>query len=59
MENIIINIITLKFLPFRASVKHHDEHHKYSGYFGHAKNYGECFIFWDLMFGTSRKNRKK
>jgi sterol desaturase/sphingolipid hydroxylase (fatty acid hydroxylase superfamily) len=48
----IIDLFTLKFLPFRASVGHHDSHHKYSGYTGAAKNYAEYFWIWDYMFGT-------
>lgn len=50
--NLLIDIFTLKFLPFRASVGHHDSHHKYSGYTGPAKNYAEFFWIWDYMFGT-------
>lgn len=50
--NILVDIFTLKFLPFRASVGHHDSHHKYSGYTGPAKNYAEFFWIWDYMFGT-------
>ena len=50
--NLLIDILTLKFLPFRASVGHHDAHHKYSGYTGSAKNYAEYFWIWDYMFGT-------
>lgn len=29
IDNPIINIITLKFLPLRASIAHHDSHHKF------------------------------
>jgi sterol desaturase/sphingolipid hydroxylase (fatty acid hydroxylase superfamily) len=50
--NLLVDIFTLKFLPFRASVGHHDSHHKYSGYTGAAKNYAEYFWIWDYMFGT-------
>jgi sterol desaturase/sphingolipid hydroxylase (fatty acid hydroxylase superfamily) len=59
LESSFINLLTLKCLPFRASVRHHDEHHKYSSYSGKAKNYGECFVLWDYLFGTSRKNKIK
>ena len=50
--NFWIDLFTLKCLPFRASVGHHDAHHKYSGYTGNAKNYAEYFWVWDYMFGT-------
>lgn len=50
--NMLLDIFTLKFLPFRAAVGHHDAHHKYSGYTGNAKNYAEYFWIWDYMFGT-------
>lgn len=50
--NLLVDLFTLKFLPFRASVAHHDSHHKYSGYTGPAKNYAEYFWIWDYMFGT-------
>ncbi len=51
-----INILFMKFLPIKASIQHHDEHHKYSNsnYIKNAKNYGENFIIWDLLFGTLR-----
>jgi len=48
----LVDLLTLKFLPFRASVGHHDSHHKYSGYTGPAKNYAEYFWIWDYLFGT-------
>jgi len=51
----LLNLVTLKSLPLRASIQHHDEHHKYSGYSGKAKNFAENFIIWDWMFGTLRK----
>lgn len=50
--NFIVDLFTLKFLPFRAAVGHHDAHHKYSGYTGSAKNYAEYFWIWDYLFGT-------
>ena len=50
-----VRLVTLKFLPLRASVRHHDEHHRYSGYSGNAKNYGEGLWIWDALLGTSRK----
>lgn len=32
LEHPVLNFLTLKFLPGRASVNHHDYHHKYSNY---------------------------
>jgi len=55
INSVLFDIITLKVLPFRASIKHHDDHHRYSNYARNAKNYGENFVIWDRMFGTSRK----
>jgi len=59
LDSTLINVVSLKFLPFRAAIKHHDEHHKFSGYSGNAKNYGEGFWIWDSMFGTSRQSTTK
>lgn len=42
----------LQVLPLRASIAHHDAHHKYSNHHLNAKNYGETFWIWDAMFGT-------
>ena len=56
LDSFVVRLVTLKFLPGRASVRHHDEHHRYSGYSGNAKNYGEGFWIWDGMMGTSRKS---
>lgn len=53
-----VRLVTLKFMPLRASVRHHDEHHRYSGYSGNAKNYGEGLWIWDSLLGTSRKATK-
>jgi sterol desaturase/sphingolipid hydroxylase (fatty acid hydroxylase superfamily) len=50
-----LNAISLKFLPFRASVSHHDMHHRY-GHGKTAKNYAEFFWVWDYIFGTLRKS---
>jgi len=50
----VLNLLTLKGLPGRASVQHHDEHHHYSNYARNAKNYGENFVIWDWIFGTLR-----
>lgn len=51
-----LNILSLKVLPFRASVAHHDAHHRYSHYGKNAKNYGEFFWVWDWVFGTLRSS---
>ncbi len=53
-DNWLINLLTLKFLPGKAGVKHHDEHHHFSNYSRNAKNYAESFIIWDWLFGTLR-----
>lgn len=50
-----LNVMSLKCLPFRASVRHHDSHHRYSHYGKGAKNYAEFFWVWDYIFGTLRK----
>ncbi|KAJ9466101.1 Methylsterol monooxygenase 1-2 [Diplonema papillatum] len=47
-----LDIVMLKFLPFRAPTRHHDAHHRFSNYGGDAKNYGEMFWIWDVLFGT-------
>jgi len=52
----VLNALTLKLLPFRASVRHHDEHHRYSNYARNAKNYGENFVIWDWLFGSLRQS---
>jgi len=54
LDSGLVNTIALKFLPFRASIGHHDSHHKFSNYAANAKNYGENFILWDYVFGTYR-----
>ncbi|KAJ1386907.1 hypothetical protein B484DRAFT_425902, partial [Ochromonadaceae sp. CCMP2298] len=48
----LIDLLTLKCLPLRAPVAHHDFHHKYSNYAGQAKNYAEYLWVWDYIFGT-------
>ncbi|KAJ9466102.1 Methylsterol monooxygenase 2-2 [Diplonema papillatum] len=47
-----LDLATLKCLPLRAGTRHHDSHHRFSGYAGDAKNYGETFWVWDTVFGT-------
>lgn len=47
-----VELLALKFLPFRASAGHHDYHHKFSNYSRNAKNFAEYFLVWDQVFGT-------
>lgn len=51
VESTILNLLFLKYLPFRGSVSHHDGHHRFSNHTKNAKNFGEYFIIWDLIFG--------
>lgn len=51
------DLVSLKFLPGRASVAHHDSHHRFSNHGGDAKNYGESLVLWDWMFGSLRSTR--
>jgi hypothetical protein len=37
LDHWLLNLITLKFLPFRAGVEHHDSHHRFSNYEKNAK----------------------
>jgi sterol desaturase/sphingolipid hydroxylase (fatty acid hydroxylase superfamily) len=39
-------------LPLRASIKHHDAHHRFSNHSKNAKNYAESFWIFDALFGT-------
>jgi sterol desaturase/sphingolipid hydroxylase (fatty acid hydroxylase superfamily) len=55
MDCFALDLLTLKFIPGRAKVKHHDRHHKFSNYEKNAKNFGENFWIWDWMFGTLSK----
>ena len=48
----VVDLLTLKILPLRARIAHHDYHHKFSCHAGSAKNYGEAFWIWDWVFGT-------
>jgi sterol desaturase/sphingolipid hydroxylase (fatty acid hydroxylase superfamily) len=52
IDHEVVDLITFKFLPFRAPIAHHDAHHKYSSYSKNAKNFGEAFWIWDYVFGT-------
>ena len=53
------DILSLKCLPGRASVAHHDAHHRFSNYARNAKNYGESFWVWDWAFGTLSNARRR
>eukprot|EP01047_Picozoa_sp_COSAG01_P082455 COSAG01_NODE_16849_length_1199_cov_2.138182_1_plen_306_part_00 len=53
MESPLLTMLSLKFLPLRASASFHDYHHRYSNYAGKAKNYSENFVIWDWIFGTA------
>jgi sterol desaturase/sphingolipid hydroxylase (fatty acid hydroxylase superfamily) len=53
-----VDLLTLKMLPGRAKIAHHDAHHKYGNYRG-AKNLGENFWLWDYVFGTYRNPKGK
>mmetsp|Transcript_10581 Transcript_10581/g.15914 ORF Transcript_10581/g.15914 Transcript_10581/m.15914 type:complete len:268 (+) Transcript_10581:14-817(+) len=51
----LLNLICMKYdFLGRASIAHHDSHHKYSNHPKGAKNYAENFYFWDVLFGTYR-----
>ena len=52
LDSSLMNILTLKCLPLRASIAHHDAHHRFSNYSRNAKNYAESFWVFDWMFGT-------
>ncbi|GBF93801.1 hypothetical protein Rsub_06133 [Raphidocelis subcapitata] len=52
LDSRLLDFFTLKSLPFRAAAAHHDAHHKYCNHPKNARNYGETFYIWDVMFGT-------
>lgn len=58
----LLNLITLKFLPFRVDNRHHDSHHRFSNYWNgtgsKAKNHGEMYWIWDWAFGTLSDTKK-
>ena len=57
IDSLWMDIITLKFIPGRAKISHHDRHHKFCNYdstVGNAKNYGEGYVIWYWIFGTVR-----
>jgi sterol desaturase/sphingolipid hydroxylase (fatty acid hydroxylase superfamily) len=53
----LVDVLSLKCLPGRAKISHHDLHHYYSNYGTNAKNYGENFWLWDWAFGTLSMRR--
>eukprot|EP00521_Asterionellopsis_glacialis_P001315 CAMPEP_0195252300 /NCGR_PEP_ID=MMETSP0706-20130129/3785_1 /TAXON_ID=33640 /ORGANISM="Asterionellopsis glacialis, Strain CCMP134" /LENGTH=271 /DNA_ID=CAMNT_0040304579 /DNA_START=124 /DNA_END=939 /DNA_ORIENTATION=- len=53
-EHPLLNLLWAKWLPLRASVGHHDQHHHFGNYGKGAKNLGEFWIIWDWLFGTLR-----
>ena len=55
LDDGVINVLTLKFLPGRAEIAHHDYHHQFSNYGRNSKNFGENFWLWDWAFGTLSK----
>jgi sterol desaturase/sphingolipid hydroxylase (fatty acid hydroxylase superfamily) len=52
MDSPLLDLLTLKTLPFRAPAAFHDAHHKYCNHAYKASNYGESFWLWDWAFGT-------
>jgi len=58
-ENILTQILFFHWLPGRASIEHHDQHHWYSGHAGHVNNLGEGFWIWDQIFRTRLNIKNK
>jgi len=58
LDSSLADLLFLKSLPGRASVGHHDAHHRFSNYNRNAKNYGEAFWVWDWAFGTLSNTAK-
>jgi sterol desaturase/sphingolipid hydroxylase (fatty acid hydroxylase superfamily) len=52
IDSLLLDLVTLKTLPFRARAAFHDAHHKYCNHAYKASNYGESFWLWDWAFGT-------
>ncbi|KAF6258410.1 fatty acid hydroxylase superfamily-domain-containing protein [Scenedesmus sp. NREL 46B-D3] len=52
IDSPLLDLLTLKTLPFRAPAAFHDAHHKYCNHAHKASNYGESFCLWDWVFGT-------
>lgn len=52
IDSPLLDLLTLKTLPFRAPAAFHDAHHKYCNHAYKASNYGESFWLWDWAFGT-------
>ena len=54
----MVDVVTLRFLPGRARIKHHDHHHQYSNR-GSGRNFGEMFWLWDWAHGTLAVSRSE
>jgi sterol desaturase/sphingolipid hydroxylase (fatty acid hydroxylase superfamily) len=52
LDHWLVDLLTLKALPFRAPASFHDAHHKFSNHPRNARNYGETFWIWDRVFNT-------
>jgi sterol desaturase/sphingolipid hydroxylase (fatty acid hydroxylase superfamily) len=59
VDSLLVDVLSLKVLPGRASVRHHDSHHRFSNHPSNAKNFGESFWIWDYLFGTYRNVSKE
>ena len=59
LDERFVDVVTLRVLPGRARMKHHDHHHQFSNYGPSAKNFGEMFWVWDWMHGTLAGSRKE
>lgn len=47
-----LDVMTLRFAPFRLAVAHHDAHHQFSSRSKNPKNFGLYFTVWDQLLGT-------
>jgi sterol desaturase/sphingolipid hydroxylase (fatty acid hydroxylase superfamily) len=54
LEGPLVDLLGLKCFPGRATVAHHDAHHRSMVGRG-AGNFGEAFWLWDWLFGTLRE----
>uniref|UniRef100_A0A0G4H9S1 Chromo domain-containing protein n=1 Tax=Chromera velia CCMP2878 TaxID=1169474 RepID=A0A0G4H9S1_9ALVE len=52
IDHWLVNLLFLKYFPFRGTVVHHDSHHKFCNYAQGVRNLGEFFWIWDWVFGT-------
>ena len=58
LDGAVVDVVTLRFLPGRARIKHHDHHHQYSNR-GSGRNFGEMFWLWDWAHGTLAVSRSE